>query len=521
MGIDFEKFNQASLISKQESTGEHAEIKTEIEKFHQVNPDCKLVLSIDRLDYSKGIPNRLKAFEYFLNKYPEYRGKVTLVMLAVPSRINVEQYKLMKSEIDELVGRINGKYASINWTPVWYFYRSLPFNNLVELYNSCDIALITPVRDGMNLVAKEYLASRTDNTGVLILSEMAGAYKEMNEALVINPNNKNEIARAIKQALEMPVEEQKEINTFLRERIKRYDVKRWAADFIQSLNDMSVIQEKYLSKKITPAIENEIVGVYEKAEKRVLFLDYDGTLVNYEKSPRRAKPDEELYHILDALSNNDQTEVVLVTGRGKEVFDEWFSSKDYTLIVEHGVWLKQPGKNWMNLQNGSLNDEWKEIVLPVVQFYTDRTPASLIEEKTHSISWHYRNTDPDQGISRAVELKEELSNLILNQELEIIEGNKVIEIKSSVFNKGKSGMEYLNTHEYSFVLAVGDDYTDEYLYEELPGSAITIKAGINKTLAKYNLESFKEVRGLLKKLAESNKEIKNKRSNKILEGELR
>ncbi len=139
-------------------------------------------------------------------------------MLAVPSRINVEQYQIMKSEIDELVGSINGKYASINWMPIWYFYRSLPFNNLIELYNSCDIALITPVRDGMNLVAKEYLASRTDNTGVLILSEMAGAYKEMNEALVINPNNKNEIAHAIKQALEMPVDEQIEINTFLRER---------------------------------------------------------------------------------------------------------------------------------------------------------------------------------------------------------------------------------------------------------------------------------------------------------------
>ncbi len=162
---------------------------------------------------------------------------------------------------------------------------------------------------------------------------------------------------------------------------------------------MPVIQQKYLSKKISPVIENEIVEQYKKAEKRVLFLDYDGTLVNYQKSPRKAKPDEELYHILDTLSKNDNTTVVLITGRGKETFDQWFSTKDYTLIVEHGVWIKEPAKNWVNLQNGSLKDEWKDIVLPIVQFYTDRTPASLIEEKTHSISWHYRNTDPDLGIS--------------------------------------------------------------------------------------------------------------------------
>lgn len=503
MGIDFEEFNNASLKSMKKLPDEQSEIKAEIEKFYQDNPGRKLILSIDRLDYSKGIPNRLIAFDHFLNKYPHYHEKVTLVMLAVPSRINVEQYQIIKSEIDELVGRINGKYASINWTPVWYFYRSLPFHNLVELYNSSDIALITPVRDGMNLVAKEYLASRIDNTGVLILSEMAGAYKEMNEALVINPNNKNEIADSIKKALEMPVEEQKEINSFLRERIKRYDVKRWASDFIQSLNNMSSIQDKYLSKKITPAIEDGIMASYRNAKNKVLFLDYDGTLVNYGSKPQKAKPDKELYQILDAFSRDNETRVVLVTGRGKDIFDEWFASKDYTLIVEHGVWFKEPDKKWINMDKGSLNSDWKELVLPVVQFYTDRTPASLIEVKTHSISWHYRNTDPDLGISRAMELKEELSNLILNQDLEIIEGNKVVEIKTSVLNKGKSALEYLNTSEYDFVLAIGDDYSDEYLYEKLPDSAITIKAGINKTLAKYHLESFKEVRSLLKKLAGS------------------
>jgi trehalose 6-phosphate synthase/phosphatase len=514
MGIDFDKFHDTSLAMRQQTSHEQSPLKKEIEKYCRINPGRKLILSIDRLDYSKGIPNRLVAYEHFLNKYPEYREKVTLVMLSVPSRINVEQYKIIKREIDELVGRINGKYAAINWTPVWYFYRSLPVENLIELYNSCEVALITPVRDGMNLVAKEYIASRTDGSGVLVLSEMTGASKEMNEALIINPNNKNEIADAIKQALEMPLDDQKAMNKYLQERVKRYDVKRWASDFINSLINIYSIQKKYLSKKVTLPVENEIISAYRSADRKILFLDYDGTLVNYEKLPEKARPDEELYEILDTLSEKDDTEIVLVTGRGKNTFGEWFSSKNYTLIAEHGVWLKELNKDWEKSDDGSLSNEWKELVLPVVQFYTDRTPASMIEEKNHSISWHYRNSDPDLASSRAVELKDELGSLISNLSLEVLEGNKVLEIKNSTFNKGKAAMNYLRRNNFDFVLAIGDDYSDEYLYEELPRWAFTIKAGINKTLAKYNLESFKEVRNLLKRIANAKQDNKDKNKEK-------
>ncbi|MGC9343384.1 MAG: trehalose-6-phosphate synthase, partial [Bacteroidales bacterium] len=198
MGIDYEKFHMAAVELQNTPIEEQSEVKKELERYRKNHPGRKLILSIDRLDYSKGIPQRLIAFEHFLIKYPEFREKVTLVMLSVPSRVEVEHYQLMKKEIDELVGRINGEFASINWTPIWYFYRSMPFENLIELYTTADVALITPVRDGMNLVAKEYLATRTDGTGVLILGEMAGAYKELNEALIINPNDKDEIAENIK-----------------------------------------------------------------------------------------------------------------------------------------------------------------------------------------------------------------------------------------------------------------------------------------------------------------------------------
>jgi trehalose 6-phosphate synthase/phosphatase len=500
MGIDYEKFYQASLESKKKTPDKQSALKTEIDKYYREGPDRKLILSIDRLDYSKGIPHRLRAYEHFLNKYPEYQGKVTLLMLAVPSRIHVEQYQAMKSEIDELVGRINGRYSYINWTPVWYFYRSLPFENLIELYHSCDVALITPVRDGMNLVAKEFIATRTDQSGVLILSQMAGAYKEMSETLNINPHNKNEIADTLKQALEMPADEQKEIITLLQQRIKRYDVKRWASEFIDALEAMSIIQKKYVSREITQADQKRILAAYQKAGKRVLFLDYDGTLVNLEKDHLKTRPDRELYQILDKLAHTRHTDVVLVTGRNKNYFDKWFALQKYILIAEHGIWIKKPGTEWQRTENTFLNNQWKQQVLPIVQAYTDRTPASRFEEKTHSLAWYYRNTDPDLALSRAVELKDELSSMTSNLQLEVIEGNKCLEIRNMTLNKGTAATAYLQENPADFVLAIGDDYTDEHLYEELPEFAVTIKVGIDKTLAKYHLTSFREARVLLKEL---------------------
>src|SRR5690606_108174 len=199
MGIDYEKYTNSAASPQT--------IEKEI-RYRTSLGDQKLVLSIDRLDYSKGIPQRLRAFEIFLQQYPEYQTKVSLIMIVVPSRDSVEQYQELKEEVDLLVGRINGKYGRLNWTPVHYFYRSFPLEALSAFYRMAHVALVTPMRDGMNLVCKEYIASRLDQRGVLILSEMAGASKELSDAILINPNNINRIVTAIHQALTMPEEEQ-------------------------------------------------------------------------------------------------------------------------------------------------------------------------------------------------------------------------------------------------------------------------------------------------------------------------
>jgi len=500
MGIDYERFRDMASVVSRKTLHEKSDLHKELEKYFMLGPDRKLILSIDRLDYTKGIPHRIRAFEYFLEHFPEFRNQVTLIMLVVPSRAEVEQYKMLKSEIDELVGRINGRFGRINYTPIWYFYRSLPFESLIELYSSCDVALVTPVRDGMNLVAKEYIASRINQTGVMILSEMAGAVLELGEAIVINPNNEVEIADAIHQALNMPLEEQRKRMRLLQQRISRYDVFKWASEFVEALKKVQTLQQSFLTKKITTQVRKDLVSEYKKAKKRAIFLDYDGTLVGFKTDPQAAKPDVELHEILTALESDPNNMVTIISGRDSETLDGWLGNHQVNLITEHGVWLRRIGSDWEMIEN--LNASWKPLIRPHLESYVDRTPGTFIEEKNYSLVWHYRRAEPEQGEMRANELKDSLHTMIANHNLEIMEGNKVIEVKAGGINKGVAAMRLLNNKNVDCIVAIGDDWTDEYMFRELPDSAISVKVGLRKTAAAYNVESVSAVRHLLKAFAE-------------------
>ncbi|UOB17825.1 bifunctional alpha,alpha-trehalose-phosphate synthase (UDP-forming)/trehalose-phosphatase [Abyssalbus ytuae] len=498
MGIDYKKFHEAAKKHISQPPKERSETQKRLDDHIQASPNTKLVLSIDRLDYTKGIPNRIKAFEYFLDKYPEYKEKVRLIMLSVPSRSNVPQYQLLKKETDELVGRINGKFATVSWTPIWYFYRSLAFETLIDLYTAASVAFITPVRDGMNLVAKEYVATRVNKDGVLILSEMAGAAKEMSEALLINPNNFEQIADTLKKALEMPQEEQERRISILQKRLERYSVERWAQEFMKSLNSTKKLTEVYVSKKMNSTIEKNILDSFKKADKKLMLLDYDGTLVDFKNNPHDASPDKELYELLDNLSAADNTDVVIISGRDKETFTKWFGDKNYNLVVEHGVWLKRDNKDWEALE--IVKKEWMENIRPILQTFVDRTPGTFIETKNYSLAWHYRAADPELAQIRVVEIKTVLTSLIANDNLTVLEGNKVIEIKSGNVNKGRASTRLVTENDYDFIFAIGDDWTDEYMFEELPEKAHTIKVGYKKTYAKYYIQGTEDVRKLLNKI---------------------
>ena len=500
MGIDYGKFHGAAIEQKVRAVKDKTKVQKEMEKYILTNPEIRLIISIDRLDYSKGIEKRLQAIDYFMDHHPEYLEKITLIMITVPSRSEVPQYKQMKSEVDELVGRINGKFGTINWTPIWYFYRSFPFEELVDLYSTSDIALVTPNRDGMNLVAKEYIATKTDKKGVLILSEMAGAAREMGEAILVNPNNMKELSDAILTAIEMGDDEMILRNTLLQDRLQRYDVKKWASEFLKALTKATDNRPALGGTKITPKVEADIVGQFRKAKSRILFLDYDGTLVGFKNNPMKASPDDELLQTLDAIAAQPNTELVLISGRDKETFDQWFPDKPFSMVTEHGVWSKKPDQpEWELLEY--ISSEWKTLVRPVLDFFADRTPGTFIEEKNYSLVWHYRNTDQELGMQRAIELKDELNSLLSNFNLEIMEGNKVIEVKNSGINKGKTAARFLRNKDYEFILAAGDDWTDEFLFQELPQETISIKVGAAKTRARYSYADFRNMRNLLNQLA--------------------
>ncbi|MFD2519090.1 bifunctional alpha,alpha-trehalose-phosphate synthase (UDP-forming)/trehalose-phosphatase [Salinimicrobium flavum] len=494
MGIDYNKFRDAAIKHKKQPRSENTDIQKKLDYHKYVTRDTQLILSIDRLDYTKGIANRIRAFGYFLEKYPEYQEKVRLIMLAVPSRTNVPQYQLLKKEIDELVGRINGQFATVNWTPIWYFYRSMPFENLIDLYSASDVALITPIRDGMNLVAKEYVATRTDNTGVLILSEMAGAAHELNEALIINPNNFEQIVDSIKLALQMPKEEQVKRNKVLQRRLKRYSVEKWAQDFMQNLRETVNTRNEFKTIEITRNIKKDLFEKYSSAQRRVLFLDYDGTLVNFVDQPESASPDEDLFRLIRKLGEQENTRVILISGRDKETLQNWWKNSPVEIIGEHGVWVRTAEQEWELTEN--LDCSWMETIRPVLETFVDRTPGTFIEEKNYSLAWHYRKTNPELGDVRANELSIVLRDLISNHGLSVLQGNKVLEIKNSGVNKGKAANKLLD-EKYDFIFAIGDDWTDEYLFTELPEQATTVKVGMNKTKAKYYMNSVAEVRELL------------------------
>ncbi|WP_439152171.1 bifunctional alpha,alpha-trehalose-phosphate synthase (UDP-forming)/trehalose-phosphatase [Winogradskyella sp.] len=492
MGIDYDKFYNAALEHHSGSV-KKSDLRKRLEE--HISEDKKLILSIDRMDYTKGIPNRIKAFEYFLDNYPEYKEKVRLVMLAVPSRSNVPQYQKLKRETDELVGRINGKFATVSWTPIWYFYRSLPFDDLIDLYISSDVALITPIRDGMNLVAKEYVATRTNVDGVLILSEMAGSSKEMNEALLINPNSFEDFAVNLKRALTMPIQEQKTRIKFLQKRLKRYDVEKWANEFFKSLENTKKLRHGNITKKLSGDYEKRFVKNFKEKKKKLLLLDYDGTLVGFKDNPQDAKPDDALFQLLDQLQKTST--LVLISGRDKDTFQRWFGHKPYNLVTDHGVWLYK-NKEWITLER--LKTDWMENIRPILETFVDRTPGTFIETKNYSLAWHYRTADPELAKIRTLELNTVLTSMVANNGLSILQGNKVIEIKSSNVNKGRVVSRLLTEEDYNFVTIIGDDWTDEYMFEEAPEWAYTIKVGYTKTKARFQIKDPEKVRELLQKL---------------------
>lgn len=461
---------------------------------------ARIMVAVDRMDYTKGIPRRLLAFERLLARYPELHERVRLVNLAVPTREAVPAYQDFRQEVDRLVGRINGRFSTPRWTPIHYLFRSVDRQGLAALYRAADVMLVTPIRDGMNLVAKEFAASRIDGDGVLVLSEFAGAAADLPEALIINPYEVDQVATRLAEALEMAEPERRRRMAGLRERVIRYDGDWWAASFLDALAAGARADARRPVRLGTGGLELALAR-FRAARRRVFLLDYDGTLTPIVERPELALPDDELLALLRALAADRRQEVHVVSGRSRGFLDRWLGGLPIHLHAEHGAARRRPGaKSWERLD---LALPWLDRVRGVFDDFARVTPGASVETKEYGLCWHWRQADATASRS-ATELALHLGQVLHRSGAEVLVGHRIVEVRSQGVNKAKVARAVAQEAGPSaLVLAAGDDSTDEDLFRGLPPGAIAVRIGAGPTMAGYRLADVGALRGVLHRLAGS------------------
>ncbi|MDC3956172.1 bifunctional alpha,alpha-trehalose-phosphate synthase (UDP-forming)/trehalose-phosphatase [Polyangium jinanense] len=475
------------------------EVAAEAQAFRQ--PGQRILLGIDRLDYTKGIPRRLLALERLLEREPSLRGKVRLVQVTVPSRTNVEAYQGFRSRVDELVGRINGAYATVHSVPIHSMYRSFNERQLASLYRAADVMLVTPLRDGMNLVAKEFVASRTDEDGVLVLSELAGAASELADALLVNPYDIGGVAAALKRALTMPENERRQRMQNLRQHVLEHDVHGWAQSFLSTLEEQSEASHGRALGATTSAALEVLTTELRQAPRLTLLLDYDGTLVRFARAPDQAAPDPDLRHLLTALARRPGTRVHVVSGRSRDALERWLGDLPISLAAEHGFWTRDAeAREWRARKN--IPSDWNAKFLPLLRQFVARTPGALLEEKNASLTFHYRMADPEFGVLQAKDLRLHLGDLLKNTPVEILPGDKTVEIRPMGAGSGALVASLLErAPPGARLVALGDDLVDEEMFAALPAPHVAMHVGPRPSRAPYRLSGPAAARAFLQAIA--------------------
>jgi trehalose 6-phosphate synthase/phosphatase len=490
LGVDTEAF--AALACDPGVAAEAASFRTDA--------DSALLVGIDRLDYTKGIPRRLLAFEKLLLDHPPLREHVRLVQVAVPSRPDVDAYQEFRHQVDALIGRVNGAFGTPRWVPVHYIHRGLTPAEVVALYRAADVMLVTPVRDGMNLVAKEFVAARTDEDGVLVLSEFAGAASELAEALLVNPYDVDEAAAVYHRALTMPLVERRTRMQGLRRRVLNSDVHRWAISFLEMVEAVSARRRAPVLPTTPPDRVQAVLGRMRASPRLLLLLDYDGTLVPFAGVPELAVPDAELLELLRRLAVRPGTSVHVVSGRPRETMERWLGVLPIGLHAEHGFWSRDtPDGSWESLPRPTT--DWCALVRPILEDFSARTPGALVEDKSVSLAWHYRMADPEFGVLQANELRVHLHELLSNAPVEILPGEKVIEVRPYGVTKASVVRRLGSAAPDVTLAAFGDDRTDEELFAALPAGALSFHVGPLPSRAEIRLGNVADARRLLSSLS--------------------
>ncbi|HSX24117.1 MAG TPA: bifunctional alpha,alpha-trehalose-phosphate synthase (UDP-forming)/trehalose-phosphatase [Candidatus Saccharimonadales bacterium] len=489
LGIDYAKFSQAGKQSPVQK-----QVKANRKKYGKRK---KIILTVDRLDPTKGLVERLMAYQELLRNNRRLRKKVVMVMLAIPTRSDIKAYRRLKTKVEQLVEDINTTYGKRRWQPVHYMYKTVPFEELAALYRVADIAFIAPIKDGMNLVAKEYVASRPDKQGVLILSETAGAAQELSDALLVNPKRPKSLVEGLSSALAMRPKELKRRLADMQKQLAANTIHNWKSEFMTSLRS-SNIQLEQPTKHLAGFELDKLLHDFTQAEQPTLLLDYDGVLTAFTNKPSEAKPTPQLLALLKKLTKRAKGSVLIISGRSREDLEPWLANRELTLAAEHGALMKSGSAPWRRIVD--IPTGWKKTILPILQKYADKTPGAFVEEKESSLVWHYRGASPFYAQKYSTILTRILKPLLHPRGLNLYRGNMILEIKSPDANKGVATSHWLKK-KHDFILAIGDDYTDEDMFAALPDDAYTVKVGRGKTLAHFRLNTVEETAQFLERLA--------------------
>ena len=476
------------------------------------------MLGVERLDYTKGIPQKLHAFERFLEQDPERARTTTMIQVVVPSRLDSPDYRAQRDEIELLIAGINGRYGRPGTTPVEYIHRDISKQGLVALYRRADVMMVTALRDGMNLVAQEFVLCQSEPglpsrwRGALLLSELAGSAQVLPGALLVNPWNVDGVVEHLATALELPARERQRRLETMAKRVEDLDSRRWADGFLTRLGRYSRRERgSRRPPSVDAAIQERLSRRFARARARTIMLDYDGTLREFEVHPDLAQPTPEIRALLRSLAAVPNTDVHIVSGRRRRNLEQWLGRLPVYLCAEHGYLARPPGGEWRTLLDLDLS--WLRPIERLLRRVAADVPGAHVERKSCSVAWHYRQAEPEYGSWRARELLNDLHQHLAGAPAEILAGHQVVEVRAlgvdkgvyvrSVFPDGKEP-----TH---FVLGLGDDRTDHDLLDALPSGSVAGHVGgllpsrrsANGRREDIHLVGPGEVRAFLRGLAES------------------
>lgn len=447
----------------------------------------RLIIGRDRLDSVKGITQKLQAFEQFMERYPEWRGRVVLIQVVNPVAIEDEKENdsnRLANRISELVERINGRFGSMSFAPVRYYPKYISKEEYFALLQVADVGLITSIRDGMNTTALEYALCQKDNHGPLILSEFSATAGSVDNAMHINPWDLAGVAKCLDSVLSMSADAKAATSKKLYSHVSSHGVREWAHKYLAQLQ---TIAGKLEQANATPILDRaRLLATYQHTCRRLFLFDYDGTLTSIVQDPHAAAPSDRIIRTLETLAADPHNSVWIISGRDQAFLDHWMGRiHGLGLSAEHGSFVRQPyHETWENMTE-MIDMSWQNEVMDVFQHYTEQTPGSFIERKKVALTWHYRRGDPEFGAFQAKECRAHLeANVCKKSNIECMEGKANLEVRPCLINKGAianrlvaggaSDEPHSDIHKQpDFVLCFGDDFTDEDMFRALKASQLS------------------------------------------------